>query len=73
MKFLRKIFKGISLTAVLFVFQACYGTPQVPTGMENLEDSVVGETVTSDEVAPAGEQCALPEEEAAEEAPVASE
>ena len=26
MKLLRKILKGISLTSVLFVFQACYGT-----------------------------------------------
>ena len=26
MKILRKLFKGISLTAAMFVFQACYGT-----------------------------------------------
>lgn len=26
MKWIRRILKGISLTAVLFVFQACYGT-----------------------------------------------
>ena len=26
MKWLRKIFKGISLTAAMFVFQACYGS-----------------------------------------------
>jgi len=26
-KFLRKIFNGISLTAVAFIFQACYGMP----------------------------------------------
>ena len=26
MKLLRKLFKGISLTAAMFVFQACYGT-----------------------------------------------
>ena len=25
---LRKIIGGISLTSVMFVFQACYGTPQ---------------------------------------------
>lgn len=34
MKILRKILKGLSVTAALFVFQACYGTPsyrgQVP-------------------------------------------
>lgn len=29
MKLLHKILKGISLTGALFVFQACYGTPQV--------------------------------------------
>lgn len=28
MKFLHNILKGISLTGALFVFQACYGTPQ---------------------------------------------
>ena len=28
MKWLRNILKGISLTGALFVFQACYGTPQ---------------------------------------------
>lgn len=27
MKYLRKILKGVSLTAAMFVFQACYGTP----------------------------------------------
>jgi len=27
-KIVRKILKGVSLTSVLFVFQACYGTPQ---------------------------------------------
>ena len=26
-KFLRKVFNGVSLTAVAFVFQACYGMP----------------------------------------------
>lgn len=28
MKWLRNLFKGLSLTGALFVFQACYGTPQ---------------------------------------------
>ena len=28
MKWLRNILKGISLSSALFVFQACYGTPQ---------------------------------------------
>ena len=27
MKWLHKLLKGLSLTAALFVFQACYGTP----------------------------------------------
>ena len=26
-KWLRNLLKGVSLTAALFVFQACYGTP----------------------------------------------
>ena len=30
MKWLHNILKGISLTSALFVFQACYGTPQDP-------------------------------------------
>ena len=30
MKFLHDILKGASLTGALFVFQACYGMPQVP-------------------------------------------
>lgn len=29
-KWFRNILKGISLTGALFVFQACYGSPQVP-------------------------------------------
>ena len=28
MKFLHNLLKGVSLTGALFVFQACYGTPQ---------------------------------------------
>lgn len=28
MKWLRNILKGVSLSSALFVFQACYGTPQ---------------------------------------------
>ena len=30
MKFLHNLLKGVSLTGALFVFQACYGTPQPP-------------------------------------------
>jgi len=36
MKWLHNLLKGISLTGALFVFQACYGTPQTtpPEGQE---------------------------------------
>jgi len=36
MKWLHNLLKGISLTGALFVFQACYGTPQTtpPDGQE---------------------------------------
>ena len=30
MKWLHNLLKGLSLTACLFVFQACYGTPEPP-------------------------------------------
>lgn len=40
MKLLRKILKGISLTSVLFVFQACYGTDRAPR-MEEVMFKVV--------------------------------
>ena len=30
MKWLHNLLKGASLTGALFVFQACYGTPQLP-------------------------------------------
>jgi len=30
MKWLHNLLKGLSLTAALFVFQACYGTPEPP-------------------------------------------
>ena len=41
MKWLRNILKGVSLTAALFVFQACYGAPQVPEYQEEQEEAVV--------------------------------
>lgn len=49
MKILRKIFGGLSLTAAMFVFQACYGT------MESMDAGEVMEYVDSleDEVADA--------------------
>lgn len=30
MKWIHNLLKGLSLTSALFIFQACYGTPQVP-------------------------------------------
>ena len=30
MKWLHHLLRGVSLTAALFVFQACYGSPQIP-------------------------------------------
>lgn len=64
MKWLRNILKGVSLTAALFVFQACYGAPQVPE--EEVQDA---EVVTKAEEALAEEAPA--EEEAVAETPVA--
>ena len=54
MKWLRNILKGVSLTAALFVFQACYGAPQ--TLEEDLQESRVetkAEEVPAEEEAPA--------------------
>ena len=34
MKWLHNLLKGVSLTGALFVFQACYGTPQDPLNDE---------------------------------------
>lgn len=59
MKWLRNILKGVSLTAALFVFQACYGAPQVPE-----EELDMAQVETKAEEAPA-------EEEAVAETPVA--
>ena len=47
-KWFRNLLKGISLTGALFVFQACYGTPQPP----ELEEDTQVEAV-ADEAAPA--------------------
>ena len=47
MKMLRKIFGGISLTAAMFVFQACYGTMpssemvDVDEIVDSLEDEAI--------------------------------
>ncbi|MBR1570175.1 MAG: hypothetical protein IJ651_10035 [Bacteroidales bacterium] len=53
MKWIRNILKGISLTAALFVFQACYGTPGVyddPSGEEEM--AVTEETPALQEESP---------------------
>ena len=44
-KIIRNILKGMSLTAALFVFQACYGTPQA-SRVED-EDEIAGEEALS--------------------------
>lgn len=41
MKYLRKILKGVSLTAAMFVFQACYGTLQDEGYWQNVAFRVV--------------------------------
>lgn len=47
MKILRKVFGGISLTAAMFVFQACYGTMpssemvDVDEIVDSLEDDAI--------------------------------
>lgn len=60
MKWFRKILRGASATAVLFLFQACYGTPPVPyendaeaeAALELAEELTTEETVeTEDESA----------------------
>ena len=37
MKWLHNLLRGLSLTGALFVFQACYGTPQRPDYEEDQE------------------------------------
>lgn len=57
MKSLRNILKGLSLTAALFVFQACYGTPPVD---DTLNPGDAAEQVSIDET-PEAEAEAEPE------------
>lgn len=52
-KWFRNLLKGVSLTAALFVFQACYGSPQVPQNQEEEELSV---EEVADETAPLAEE-----------------
>lgn len=51
-RWLRNILKGVSVTTALFVFQACYGTPQGwdPENVPEEEEAVVNaaDEVTSE-------------------------
>lgn len=40
-KWIHHVLKGASLTAALFVFQACYGTPPAPYELPDEEGSAV--------------------------------
>lgn len=63
MKWLRNILKGVSLTAALFVFQACYGAPQVPEYQEEQEQAVVQDPEESgDDATKAAEEVEAPAE-----------
>lgn len=46
-KLIRSVLKGVSFTAALFVFQACYGTPQGGYQPED-DDYVLTETIDED-------------------------
>ena len=66
MKWLHNLLKGMSLTAALFVFQACYGTP---AGLEYpIPDPVAEEDVVEpqdENLAGTPVEAVLPEDEAA--------
>ena len=50
MKWLRNLLKGMSLTAALFVFQACYGTPAgagYPVPEEKTNEAAADTTLVS--------------------------
>ena len=50
-KIIRDILKGVSLTGALFVFQACYGTPQALDTVPFEDDEVMAvDTLSSDDV-----------------------
>ncbi len=51
MKWIRRILKGLSLTAALFVFQACYGTPQ-STPAPPVEDETLVKADEAEETVP---------------------
>lgn len=51
MKWFRRILRGGAATAILFMFQACYGTPQVPFEYEEEADAAteLAEGLTTEE------------------------
>jgi len=60
MKWIHNLLKGMSLTAALFVFQACYGTPPGYPDDFFTEEAVETLADPADELVPAAE---LPEAE----------
>jgi len=55
MKWIHNLLKGMSLTAALFVFQACYGTPPGYPDDFFTEESVETLAEPADELIPAAE------------------
>ncbi len=50
-KWIHRGLKGLSLTTALFVFQACYGTPQALDSVPFEDDEVMAvDTLSSDDV-----------------------
>lgn len=43
MKWIHNLLRGLSLTAALFVFEACYGTPPVDSGDWPAPDEVASD------------------------------
>ena len=62
-KWIHHVLKGASLTAALFVFQACYGTPPAPYELPDDE----GSAVVDEQGTKAAEEAAETAEKAAQE------
>lgn len=62
-KWIHHVLKGASLTAALFVFQACYGTPPAPYELPDDE----GSAVVDEQGTKAAEEAAETAENAAQE------
>ena len=52
-KLIHTILKGLSITAALFVFQACYGSPQPPVNYDEPIETKADEVQQEAEDAPA--------------------